>query len=142
MLLENKGNLTHEVISTFMMEVCAILNARPLVSVSSYLEMPEVLSPSLLLTQKPCTGDIQLPEFGLKDALRSQWKHVQYLADKFWSHWSSEYLQNLQIRQKWTTDGIQFYVGDVVLMKDEESHRNHWPLGVVEETYPSDDHRA
>lgn len=39
-LLQNKYELTHEVLSTFMLEVCAILNARPLVPVSSDPDEP------------------------------------------------------------------------------------------------------
>jgi hypothetical protein len=51
MLLDSK-HLTHEVLSTFMAEICAIVNARPIVAVSSDVEDPQVLSPSTLLTQK------------------------------------------------------------------------------------------
>ncbi|XP_062610110.1 uncharacterized protein LOC134271902 [Saccostrea cucullata] len=139
MLLQNKHDLTHEVLSTLMLEVCAILNARPLVPVSSDPEEPEVLSPSLLLTQKPSSWDPQLPEFELKDALKSQWKFVQHLADEFWTRWSSDYLQNLQKRQKWESGGVTFSVGDIVLMKESVLSRNRWPLGIIEETFPSDD---
>lgn len=134
-LLQNKYELTHEVLSTFMLEVCAILNARPLVPVSSDPDEPAVLSPSVLLTHKPSSLDPQLPKFELKDALKAQWKFVQHLADSFWRQWSSEYLHNLQKRQKWES----FNVGDVILMKESDSPRNRWPLGVIEETFRSDD---
>ena len=43
---------TREVLSTLMFEVMAIINARPLVSVSTDPDMPAILTPSMLLTQK------------------------------------------------------------------------------------------
>lgn len=53
MLLQKGTNhLTHEILSTFMAEVMAIINARPLVPISTDPEMPAVLTPAMLLTQK------------------------------------------------------------------------------------------
>ena len=42
--------LTHDVLSTLMAEVMAIMNSRPLVPVSSEPDMPAVLTPAMLLT--------------------------------------------------------------------------------------------
>lgn len=46
-----------------MAEVTAIVNARPLVPVSSDPESPLILTPSMLLTQKICTPASPLGEF-------------------------------------------------------------------------------
>lgn len=46
-------DLTHEVISTFLAEVCTITNSRPLVEISTDLDDPVPLSLSMFLTQKP-----------------------------------------------------------------------------------------
>lgn len=139
LLLQNKHDLTHEVLSTFMLEVCAILNARPLVPVSTDPDKPEVLSPCQLLTQKNPLDDFDLPSCDQKDAIKNQWKRVQYLADNFWTRWRSEYLHLLQTRPKWESPGIHFNKGDIVLLKDSESPRNHWPMGVIEEAFKSED---
>lgn len=50
----------------------AILNARPLVSLSADPDEPAVLSPPILLTHKPLVLDPQLPEFEFKDAFKSR----------------------------------------------------------------------
>ena len=92
--LSNKP-LTHEVLITFMAEVCAIVNARPLVPVSTDPENPQILSPAMLLTQK-ITGIVHLDNIDEKDLYRVQWKRVQALADIFRKRWSSEYLSTLQ----------------------------------------------
>ncbi len=53
MLLERKSlHLTHEVLVTLMAEVSAIMNARPLVPVSSDPEAPSILTLAILLTLK------------------------------------------------------------------------------------------
>ncbi|XP_048730040.2 uncharacterized protein LOC125647403 [Ostrea edulis] len=117
LLLNHKGPLTHEVLTTFLMDVSAILNARPFVEVSTDPDAPQVLSPDMLIHQNTVhTSQLDIPVFGTKDALRSSWKQVQYLADQFWQRWRIEYMQSLQIRQKWLSEGRQFQKGDVVLM--------------------------
>lgn len=45
-------HLTHDVLTTFMAEACAIVNNRPIIPVSTDADAPFVLSPSILLTQK------------------------------------------------------------------------------------------
>lgn len=81
----NSRRTTHEVLVTFMSEVTAIINARPLVPVSTDPEFPFILTPSMLLTQKP--GNLTTPQedFSKKDMLQSQWKRVQALAEMFWN---------------------------------------------------------
>lgn len=46
------SSLTHEVLVTLMAEVCAIMNAKPLLPVSNDPKNPLILTPSMLLTQK------------------------------------------------------------------------------------------
>lgn len=118
LLMNHKGPLTHEVLTTFLMEVCAILNARPLVAISTDPDAPQVLSPDMFIHQKTAhTLQLDIPEFGTKDSLRSSWKHVQYLADQFWQRWQVEYMHTLQTRQKWLKNNRKSQKGDVVLMR-------------------------
>lgn len=63
----------------------------------------------------------------------------QYPADQFWVRWKKEYLQKLQERPKWQNRQRNVSVGDIVLIKDDESHRNDWPLGRITEVTPSSD---
>lgn len=42
----------------------------------------------------------------------------------------------LQERQRWSTLERNFSVGDVVLIIDDTSPRNSWPLGRITETLP------
>lgn len=46
------SKLTHKVLTTLMAEVAAIINAKPLIPVSTYPSNPVILTPATLLTQK------------------------------------------------------------------------------------------
>ena len=122
-----------------MAEVTAIINAWPLVPVSGDQNCPEVLSPTMLLTQKHCSS----VHFECQSVdPRVQWKYVQSLADTFWKHWRTEYLQTLQQRRKWKTDEPNLKTGDVVLLRDKGVNRNGLPLGIVVNVFPSEDSKV
>ncbi|XP_044136507.1 uncharacterized protein LOC122928083 [Bufo gargarizans] len=134
--------LTHEALTTLMAEVVAIMNARPLVPVSTDPEMPSVLTPAMLLTQKMEPVTAPTGDFDLKDLYTKQWRQVQSLADIFWKRWRQEYLVTLQPRKKWQDDKPNLEVGDIVLLKDTQAHRNEWPIGLIVGTDPSGDARV
>lgn len=131
--------LTHETLTTFMAEVCAIMNARPIAEISSDPESPLILSPSILLTGKVDYLPVVSHSLDIRDIYRAQWKHVQVLADLFWSYWKKDYLQGLQSRRKWKNNQRNVKIGDIVLLKDKNAHRNDWPTGIVESVLLSDD---
>ncbi|XP_032416936.1 uncharacterized protein LOC116718815 [Xiphophorus hellerii] len=132
-------HLTHEVLVTFLAEVTAIVNSRPLTPVSSDPDCPFILTPATLLTQK--TGDSSIPpgDFESGGLYRRQWRQVQHLSNVFWYRWRSQYLPTLQPRQKWQSEKPNLQVGDLVLLKDCQAKRTQWPMGIVVNTFPSQD---
>lgn len=139
MLLQNKHTrLSHEVLCTLMAEVSSIINARPLVPISTDPSSPFLLCPAMILTQKqhvpPPPGD-----FCGKDLLKNQWKQVQALANEFWSRWRNEYLNTLQSRRKWHTTHRNLQPGDDVLLKQNQAPRNDWTMAIITSTFPSSD---
>lgn len=138
MLLQEKTHLSHEVLCTLMAEVSAIINARPLIPVSTDPDSPFILSPALILTQKVC---VRPPPGTFMDAdlFRSQWRQVQILADRFWTRWRREYLPTPQSRRKWNVARRDLKTGDVVLLKDSQVARNDWSVALVTSVFPSAD---
>lgn len=134
--------LTHDTLSTFLAEVCAIVNARTLVPVSSDPDAPVILTPASLLTRKIGTAVISSSEIKPKDIYRHQWKQVQHLANVFWHRWRKEYLHHLQGRNKWQTSKPNLKVGDLILLKDKEVCRNEWTMGLITKVMPSDDNKV
>ncbi|XP_038153297.1 uncharacterized protein LOC119791326 [Cyprinodon tularosa] len=143
MLLQSRpSRLTHEVLTTFMAEVMAIVNNRPLVPVSMDAQDPFILTPATLLTQKSNPHPIPPGKFDDKDMYRRQWRQVQSLANTFWDRWRKQYLSTLQSRRKWASSRPNITPGSVVLMRDCQSNRNDWPLGVITQVFPSKDGRV
>ncbi|KAL3983862.1 FRAS1-related extracelluar matrix protein 1/2 [Sarotherodon galilaeus] len=141
MLLEQrKSRLTHEVLTTLMAEVAAIMNARPIIPVSSDPESPCILTPAMLLTLKTGpTPPLPSGKFEEADLFREEWKQVQGLADMFWNRWRREYLKTLQLRHKWQGKQPSLQEGDIVLLKDNQAERNEWPMGIITKTFPGKD---
>jgi transposase InsO family protein len=132
-------NLTHDVLVTLMYEICAIVNSRPIVSVSTDPESAEILSPSTLLNHKCSTVAEPFEELEIKDMYRAHWKQVQVLANIFWDKWKKEYLYTLQKRSKWTHERDNVKIGDVVLLKDKSLPRIQWSIGRVMKIFPGED---
>lgn len=140
-LLKNHGTqLDDETLRTLLTEAESIVNSRPLTveSLSDPLA-PEPLTPNHLLTLK---SQIVLPPPGKFDPpdlyTRKRWRRVQYLANQFWLRWQKEYCALLQTRQKWNKPRRNLKEGDVVLVQ-EETPRNQWPLAMVTKSFPSKD---
>lgn len=128
--------LNHEELCTLMCEVESILNSRPLTEVSNDACDIEVLTPNHLLL---LNSEVTFPPglFSAEDLYaKRRWKQVQYLANLFWTRWKREYLSLLQERQKWTKKMKSFSIDDIVLVVDQQVHRNHWPMARVVNVYP------
>ena len=139
LLDEHSSLLTDEVFRTLLAEAELIVNSRP---ITTDPENPELvaLSPIQLLTLK---SKVVLPppgEFQREDIYcRKRWRHVQHLANVFWSRYRKEYLQSLQYRNKWNKERRNFCVNDIVLLKDANVPRQQWPMGKVIQVFPSAD---
>lgn len=145
MLIGASGKtLTHDVLNTFMAEVAAIINSRPLVPVSTDPDFPLILTPAMLLTQKTeyKFEANSLGEFQDRDMFKCEWKRVQALASVFWARWKKEYLPLLQSRRKWTESRRDITEGDVVLIEDKTVNQNCWPLGLVVKVFKSSDNHV
>lgn len=65
---------------------------------------------------------------------RKRWRHVQFLAEQFWSNWWKKYLASIATRQCWHAPRRNLQIGDIVLVKEEDLARNKWRIGRVLET--------
>ena len=132
-LLRDYGHaLNDESLRTLMTEVECIVNSRPLTFPSGDATDLQPLTPNHILTMKskvvmPPPGDFQKDDV----YLRKRWRRVQYMANIFWTRWKREYLQTLQARTKWNQPKRNIEIGDIVLIKDENTARNDWPMARV-----------
>jgi hypothetical protein len=127
--------INDESFRTLLCEVEAIVNSRPLTTISDSPDDLEALTPAHILNIK----SVLLPPPGTfqKDDVyhRKLWRRIQYLVNQFWIRWRREYLLTLQQRTKWNDQKRNIKEGDIVLLKDD-SYRNNWPMGRVVKTEP------
>uniref|UniRef100_A0A1A8EYY3 DUF5641 domain-containing protein n=1 Tax=Nothobranchius korthausae TaxID=1143690 RepID=A0A1A8EYY3_9TELE len=124
-----RQSLDNESLQTFLSEVEAILNDRPITTVSGDANDLEALTPHHILLLK---GNPILAPFEERDCyIRKRWKQVQYLADLFWKRWTREYLPLLQGRQRWSKPQRSFAVGDIVVVMDQTATRGSWILARI-----------
>ncbi|XP_065211049.1 uncharacterized protein LOC135839102 [Planococcus citri] len=126
-------------LTTFITEVEAIMNSRPLVPLTSNVN-PDALTPGHFLIGRPL---VALPEEYTEASNISsiqRWKLVNQLRNHFWRRWSDEYLRSLQKRTKWCTPAAQpVQINNIVLVSDKQSPPLVWPLGRITKLYPGKD---
>ncbi|XP_067216867.1 uncharacterized protein [Linepithema humile] len=132
---------TFEELTTFVTEVEGILNSRPITTISTDPNDVLVLSPAHYLIGKPITA---LPEGDLSSVpvnRLSTWQHITKVRQDFWTRWYLEYLNELQIRNKWVKDGSQVKLDTVVLIKDKNLPCTQWAMGRITKLHPGEDVR-
>ena len=120
---------------TLLCEIEAIINSRPITSLSDDPDDLEPLTPNHILTGRSVVTAPPPGVFQRDDIyMRRRWRRVQHLANLFWSRWRNEYLLLQQNRQKWVKPRRNMMKGDVVLIKDDTAPRCDWSLGLIEDT--------
>lgn len=103
---------TYEQYSTFLAQIEAILNSRPLILESTDPNEPSALTPGHFLIGGPTTA-LPNPDLTRVPANRLKyWELVKQQSQKFWKKWSSAYLNTLQQRAKWRVQKEGFKRGD------------------------------
>lgn len=131
--------LTFEEMLTVLTQIEALLNSRPLSVLSSDPAEPLALTPAHFLVLTPLKS---LPAEDLSRGnvnLLSRKRAIDHLVQSFWKRWKIEYLNTLQVRNKWTKSNTSIQPGTVVLLESDNSAPLNWPLGVVERTFEGKD---
>ncbi|KAK0150310.1 hypothetical protein N1851_008772 [Merluccius polli] len=128
--------LDDETLQTALCEVEAIMNDRPITTVSGDPNDLEPLTPNHLLQLK--AQPIMPSGLFQKGDLysRRRWRQAQYLADLFWKRWVREYAPLMQQRSKWNHPRRNLRPDDVVVIADDTAPRNSWLMGRVVKTFP------
>lgn len=131
--------LTYEQLSTILIQIEAILNSRPIAPLSENPEDLETLTPGHFLVGTALTAPVE-PNLGnIRENRLSDWQLCVRLKQQFWEKWSNDYITQLQLRHKWKNAQENLAVGDLVLVKEENTPPMHWPLGRVVKIFPGKD---
>lgn len=75
------------------------------------------------------------------DMHRRKWLISQCLANQFWKRWIKEYLPAINLESKWHREQPDLKVNDIVIICDDNGHRNQLKNGPVASVYPGKDGR-
>ena len=131
--------LTFEQLYTLITEVEAILNSRPLTPISSDPNDPIVLSPGHYLIGNSLTSLPEVNYINTPYNRLSLWQHIQKIKQDFWARWHKEYLNELNIRHRWSQGSHSIREGSLVLIKEDNLPPLRWLMGRVIETRPGSD---
>lgn len=90
----------YEQFDTLRIEIEAILNSRPLTTLSTDLNDHLVLTPSHFLKGNSLTNLHGIDPSHTSVNLLSTWQHIQRVEHHFWRRWNHEYLNELTTRTK------------------------------------------
>ncbi|XP_011859360.1 PREDICTED: uncharacterized protein LOC105556857 [Vollenhovia emeryi] len=131
--------LTYEEMSTFLAQVEACLNSRPIQALSDDPDDLSPLTPGHFLIGAPL---LAIPEPSLcerADNSITRWQHVQKMRDHFWQRWSRECIHQMASRPKWVKHGPTPDIGALCLVRSETTPPNRWPLARITKLHPGDD---
>lgn len=132
--------LTYEEMYTILTQVEACLNSRPLCPLSDDPADLLPLTPGHFLIGDSLTAFPEPDLRHLKENRLNRYQHLQSMLQHFWQRWQTEYLHQLQQRNKWRiTSHINFGPGTMVLIKDENVPPLKWRMGRIVELHPGAD---
>ncbi|XP_045541882.1 uncharacterized protein LOC123723347 [Papilio machaon] len=134
-----EATLTFEELTTLLCQIESCLNSRPLCKMDESIESMQALTPSHFLIGREAVGIPDPIEQCIIREPTLRWKMIQKIKKEFWKSWTSDYLNQLQQKYKWRSQGPNVKPGDIVLIKDESISPSKWPLAKVVESHPGSD---
>lgn len=132
----NNTKLTMRRFDHVLKQIECSLNSRPLWAITHNADDIEVITPSHFSHFKPI-NTLPRPDIShIKMNRLDQYQHLQRLYQDFWKSWSKEYVDQLQIRQKWQKEKPNIKIGSIVVIAEDNLPPSRWSLGRVVATYP------
>lgn len=137
---QNVGDnvLTYDQLETYVVEIEAILNSRPLSLMFSDPNDLLPLTAGHFLIGGPMTS---LPDVDFIDTSTnrlSAWQHAQKPKQHFWTRWNKEYLNNL-IQHPHLSKQDNLQIGRLVTLREENIPPLSWPMGRITAVCPGPD---
>ncbi|XP_076660655.1 uncharacterized protein LOC143364140 [Halictus rubicundus] len=132
--------LSYETLLTYINQIEAILNSRPLTPLSSDPNDLSVLTPAHFLIGDTLNGIPDYEISNIPSGRLSSWQHVQKMRHHFWQRWRKEYLHELTTRKKWHKHKPEkIEIGSIVRVRDDNFPAMQWTLARVSKLHPGQD---
>ena len=127
-------------ILTVLTRVEAVMNSRPIAIIDTPpIDGVNPLTPGHFLIGTPLCALPSVQEKQTKVTSLRRRNLVQRLKSEFWNRWRSDYLMLLNRRTKWKRFANNLTVGDIVLIKDDDTFQRCWPMGRIVKEYLGSD---
>ncbi|XP_071056121.1 uncharacterized protein [Onthophagus taurus] len=132
--------LTFEELTTIFTQIEAILNSRPLTPLSTHPDDFLALTPGHFLIGEPLNTIPQRDVMDIPFNRLNQFNKLQQMYQHFWRRWSMEYINILQQRGRWSQAvGENVKIGQLILLKEDNTPPLKWRLGRILEVHPGSD---
>ena len=135
--VSGRQSMDEETLWTYLTQAERVVNDRPLMAVREGAGEPTPIRPSDLL--QPKSNSFVAINLPMGQLVEKRWRIVNSLTAEFWKRWKIDYLNSLQVRQKWFRKERELQVGDLVITEVESVPRTWWPLAIVKEIIPDAD---
>ena len=131
--------LTFENLNRLTILIESVLNSRPLTPISSDPNDLLVLTPGHFLIGDALIS-FRKQDFRDNPSNRlSSWQHIQRVKQHFWRRLHREYLNELNIRNKWSKGSHGIREGTIVILSEDNVPPIQWPLGRIIKIQPGAD---
>ncbi|CAI6371658.1 unnamed protein product [Macrosiphum euphorbiae] len=118
----------------------AVLNSRPLTAISSDPSDFNALTPGHFLIGCPLTSPPEPNVLDIPENRLRKFQLIQSRLQHFWKRWSSEYLPQLQRRDRWISNKSEnISVGDLAILKQDNIPPLQWQMVRVIKVSPGAD---
>ena len=118
------------------------MNNRPLTHISDDVNDLQPLTPNHILLGMHKHWDYVVDTDARDISSRRKWREVQAISCLFWERWRREYLPKLTKRSRWKQKNVNFRVGELVLLDDDNNkfvRKGKWVFGRITKVLPGDD---
>lgn len=126
---------------TLLKRIESWVNDRPLTTAND--DNYTVITPSMLAIGKRLNQvHLDWEKASTIMSLREQWTHQEHTLKEFWKAWTKQYIQNLQVSNKWFRGTPNLQIGDPVLLVDQMKKQHNWQMAVVTGVHLGRDNRV
>ncbi|XP_049300540.1 uncharacterized protein LOC125774304, partial [Anopheles funestus] len=132
------SRLSYEGYCTILQQIEAAMNSRPLLPLTDDPNDLAALTPAHFLIGTSMHA-VPVPDYTrLKAYTLDELQSWQLLVQRFWKHWATEYLQEMQKDNK-VVNRSEIVPGRLVILVDDSLPITRWPLARIVEIHPGED---
>ncbi|XP_058445759.1 uncharacterized protein LOC131426960 [Malaya genurostris] len=128
--------LTNEALSTILAQIEACLNSRPLCALSTSVDACEALTPEHFTIGQALNLIPEPTVLNITENRLDRYQRLCRYVEEFWDRWKGEFLATLQPRSKWRGVQANLKIGDLVIVKNDNTPPAYWELARVIAVHP------